>query len=346
MKAIHTLSLEELERWMRDNGYPAYRAGQLYDWLWRHPAESWEEMRNLPLQLREALARDFRMERIPVSDMQESADGSVKYVLRLEDGREVETVLIPSGGRSTVCVSSQVGCPLGCAFCATARMGFVRNLDIYEMFAQVLLARRESERRFGHPLGNLVWMGMGEPLLNFDALAGAVGRVTAPDGLAMSPSRITISTSGVTGGIIRLARTLPAVNLAVSLHSADDRQRGELMPVARRYPLPALSDALAEYHRITRQRITIEYMLLKGINDSQRHADLLLNFCRRFPVRINVIEYNPHPQAPFLPSDRVVEAAFVRRLEGCNLAVSVRRSKGRDIAAACGQLANAKKKSE
>ena len=343
MKSIFDLTLEEWKQWMRAHEMPAYRATQLYEWLWKRGAKEVREMRNLPLPLRELLEREFRMPRVTVAGQQESADGSVKYALRLEDGLQVESVLIPSRERSTVCVSSQAGCPLGCRFCATANLGFKRHLTAHEMFAQAALAREESLRLYGHPLSNIVWMGMGEPLLNFGEVKAAVERVTAADGMAMSPSRITLSTSGICPGIRRLARELPAVNLAVSLHTADDLQRRELMPVGKKYPLTALSDALSAYHEATGNRITIEYMLMEKVNDTPHHAELLLKFCRRFPVKINIIEYNPHPYAPYRPSVAEREAAFVRMLEEKNLIVNIRRSKGRDIAAACGQLVNARR---
>lgn len=345
MKQIHELNLDEWRGWMQEHGMPAYRAGQLYEWLWKRSVTDVQDMRNLPQTLRDLLSQEFRMEHVSVSEKCESGDGSVKFAVRLDDGRQVETVLIPSRNRSTVCVSSQVGCPLNCRFCATAHLGFARNLTAYEMYAQVFMANQESLERFGHPLSNLVWMGMGEPLLDFEAVKAAIGRVTASDGLGFSPSRITVSTAGLADGILRLADELPSVNLAVSLHTADDVQRRELMPVAKRYPLTRLSEALSEYHKRTGNRITIEYMLLKGVNDSPHHVDLLLQFCKKFPVKINIIEYNPHPYAPYAPSEAAVETAFVRRLEEKNLIVNIRRSKGRDIAAACGQLANRKKKS-
>jgi 23S rRNA (adenine2503-C2)-methyltransferase len=340
MENIYELTLEDWKQWMRDHEQPAYRATQLYEWLWKRDAKEISGMQNLPLPLREMLEREFRMPQIKVVERQESADGSVKYALRLEDGQQVESVLIPSRERSTVCISSQAGCPLGCRFCATAHLGFKRHLTAYEMYAQVALARSESMQLYGHALSNIVWMGMGEPLLNFDAVKAAVGRVTAADGMAMSPSRITVSTSGICPGIRRMAKEMPAVNLAVSLHSADDLQRRELMPIGKKYPLTDLSDALSAYHESTGNRITIEYMLMDKVNDTMRHAELLLKFCRRFPVKVNIIEYNPHPYAPYRPSAAGREAAFVRMLEDKNLIVNIRRSKGRDIAAACGQLVN------
>ena len=318
MENIYELTLEDWKQWMRDHEQPAYRATQLYEWLWKRDAKEISGMQNLPLPLREMLEREFRMPQIKVVERQESADGSVKYALRLEDGQQVESVLIPSRERSTVCISSQAGCPLGCRFCATAHLGFKRHLTAYEMYAQVALARSESMQLYGHALSNIVWMGMGEPLLNFDAVKSAVGRVTAADGMAMSPSRITVSTSGI----------------------CDDLQRRELMPIGKRYPLTDLSDALSAYHESTGNRITIEYMLMDKVNDTMRHAELLLKFCRRFPVKVNIIEYNPHPYAPYRPSAAGREAAFVRMLEDKNLIVNIRRSKGRDIAAACGQLVN------
>lgn len=345
MKEIHTLSLEDLKTWMQQHGFPAYRARQLYECLWKRNLTDYGQMLQLPKDVRAQLETEFSMESIAVAEIQESRDGSVKYALRMADGKMVEMVLIPSRGRTTLCVSSQVGCPLNCRFCATANLGFTRNLTAYEMYAQVFLAHQESLQRCGRPLSNIVWMGMGEPLLNFDAVKAAVEKVTSADGLAMSPSRITLSTSGICDGIRRLAEEMPAINLAVSLHTADAGQRPELMPVGKKYPLSALSDALADYSTRTGNRITVEYMLLKGVNDSPRHVACLLKFCRRFPVKINLIEYNAHPYAPFMPSDAAVQDAFVKALEEKHLVVNVRRSKGRDIAAACGQLVNAKKKS-
>ena len=342
MKTIYELTLEDWKQWMQAHGQPAYRAVQLYEWLWRRGAKEVREMQNLPLTLREMLECEFRMPQVKATEKQESADGSVKYALRLDDGLHVESVLIPSRERSTVCISSQAGCPLGCCFCATAHLGFKRHLTAYEMYAQVFWARAESLRLYDRPLSNIVWMGMGEPLLNFDAVKVAADRVTSTDGMAMSPSRITISTSGVCPGIRRLAKELPSVNLAVSLHTADDLQRQELMPVGKKYPLPALSDALFEYYENTGNRITVEYMLMDKVNDSMRHAEMLLKFCRRFPVKINIIEYNPHPYAPYRPSTAEREAAFVRLLESKNMILNIRRSKGRDISAACGQLVNAR----
>ncbi|MBO4281976.1 MAG: 23S rRNA (adenine(2503)-C(2))-methyltransferase RlmN [Bacteroidales bacterium] len=345
MKDIHTLSLPQLQQWMKERQQPAFRAKQLYEYLWKQNVTSFQEMLSLPQALRDLLAGEFLLAKAAFADMQESADGSVKYAVRMSDGAVVEMVLIPSRNRSTLCVSSQVGCPLNCRFCATARMGFSRNLNAYEMYAQVFAARQESEARFGHPLSNIVWMGMGEPLLNFEAVKAAVERVTDPEGMGMSPSRITLSTSGHCDGIRQMARELPSVHLAVSLHTADARQRQELMPIGGKYPLSALSDALADYHERTNNRITLEYMLLKDVNDSLRHVRLLLDFCRRFPVKINLIEYNTHPYAPYQPSDADTFRRFAQSLEEKNLIVNVRRSKGRDIAAACGQLANEKKNS-
>lgn len=344
MKEIHTLSLDEWKLWMQQQGFPAYRAKQLYECLWKRNLNAYAQMLQLPKELRARLEAEFSIEEITLAEAQESRDGSVKYAVRMGDGKMVEMVLIPSRDRTTLCVSSQVGCPLNCRFCATANLGFTRNLTAYEMYAQVFMANQESRQRCGRPLSNIVWMGMGEPLLNFDAVKAAIGMVTSADGLAMSPSRITLSTSGICDGIRRMAAEMPSVNLAVSLHTADAKQRPELMPVGKKYPLSELSDALADYNARTGNRITMEYMLLKDVNDSPRHASYLLKFCRRFPVKINIIEYNAHPYAPFQPSDVQVQQAFVNALEEKNLVVNVRRSKGRDIAAACGQLVNAKKK--
>lgn len=346
MNDLRKLGENEIKQWLSERNYPAFRGRQLDEWLWKRNAGSFDAMQNLPAALREQLSASFFLESVGISEFQESTDGSVKYALRLSDGAVVEMVLIPSRNRSTLCVSSQVGCPLNCRFCATARLGFQRNLSAYEMYAQVYKAQQESMARYGHPLSNIVWMGMGEPLLNYDSLKSALQRVVSENGLGMSPSRITVSTSGICDGIRRLAADGIPVHLAVSLHTADKDQRSELMPVSRKYPLPELSDALYDYYQQTGRRITVEYMLLQNVNDSPRHAELLLKFCRRFPVKINLIEYNQHPYAPYRASEAAVFSDFVKALEDRNLIVNVRRSKGRDIAAACGQLANARKKKQ
>lgn len=258
MKEIHELSLEECRWWMRENNIKEFRANQLYEWLWKRNVRSFREMNNLPSNLKILLEKNFEIHAFSVAEIQKSSDGSIKYGLRLSDGELIEMVLIPSGHRITVCVSSQVGCPLNCSFCATAKLGFHRNLTAYEMYSQVFFAKEEAMRIYNHTLSNVVWMGMGEPLLNYEEVVKAIKKVVGKEGLEMSPSRITVSTSGICEGIINLARENLRINLAISLHTADPVQRSEIMPVNRKYPLLALSDALNFYHKKTSDRITIE----------------------------------------------------------------------------------------
>ena len=339
MKWIRDLDLSQLQNWMIENNYPKYRAGQLYGWLWKREVDDFQQMRNLPLEMREKLAGEFCLERLETIDSRQSEDGCVKFALRLHDGNIVEMVLIPAPNRVTLCLSSQVGCALHCSFCATAHLGFTRNLSAYEIYGQALMADRLSRELYGMPLGNIVCMGMGEPLLNYDNILKALRMITSPDGMGWSPSRITLSTAGICDGIRRLAEEGFPIHLAVSLHTAVADQRGELMPVARKYPLQDLSDALAFYHERTGERVTIEYLLLRDVNDRREHVEALLKFCKRFPVKINIIEYNEHPFSPFRASSDAVRDGFIRALEARNLVVNLRHSKGKEIAAACGQLA-------
>lgn len=343
LKDIRTLNNEQLSTWIVAHSEKAFRGKQISEWLWKKNAASFDEMRNLPLALRNELQEAFSIQKISIGEQQQSSDGSIKYALQLTDGHWIEMVLIPSMKRTTVCVSSQVGCGLACTFCATAKLGFTRNLHAYEMYEQVFLANKESIRLFGHPLSNIVWMGMGEPFLNYENVITAIDYISTEKGLGMSKDRITLSTSGIIKGIKQLADENIKVHLAISLHTTDPKQRSELMPIHESNPLSELSDALVYYYQKTGLRISIEYVLLKNTNDSIEHAHFLARFCKRFPVKINIIEYNPHPYAPFESSDKHQIKAFMDFLESKNLVVNLRQSKGKDIAAACGQLANEKK---
>jgi 23S rRNA (adenine2503-C2)-methyltransferase len=247
-------------------------------------------------------------------------------------------VFIPAKQRVTVCISSQVGCPLGCSFCATAAMGFIRNLHAYEIYQQVSLAYQLAQERHNVRLSNIVIMGMGEPLLNFDNVSQAVQLITSPQGLEMSPSRITLSTAGIPDAVKQLADSNLNIQLAISLHSADPRIRQELMPIAKTHSLQELSQAIQYYHSKTQERITLEYLLLDNINDSVSDAEKLARFCRPFPVKINLIEYNPNPFTAYRQSSEGRLADFIACLESKNMLVQVRRSRGKDIDAACGQL--------
>ncbi|HOS15657.1 MAG TPA: 23S rRNA (adenine(2503)-C(2))-methyltransferase RlmN [Bacteroidales bacterium] len=339
---IRTLNNEQLSAWVVAHFEKTFRAKQISEWLWKKNVSSFDKMTNLPHNLKNSLKENFILQKLSISERQISRDGSIKYALSLIDKHLIEMVLIPSMKRSTVCVSSQVGCGLSCSFCATAQLGFTRNLTAYEMYEQVYMANLESIEQFGHPISNIVWMGMGEPLLNYENVMQAIDYITTTKGMGMSKDRITLSSCGIIKGIRQLADDNIKVHLAISLHSAHPEQRSELMPVNKANPLSDLSDALAYYYQKTNLRITIEYLLLNGVNDSLEHARMLALFCKRFPVKINIIEYNPHPYASFAPSSKQQQTLFTDYLKNKNLVVNLRLSKGKDIAAACGQLANIK----
>lgn len=341
---IRTLNNEQLSTWVVAHFEKAFRAKQISEWLWKKNVASFDEMTNLPHNLIHTLKEEFVLQKIHIGEKQISRDGSIKYAMQLTDKHWIEMVLIPSMKRSTVCVSSQVGCGLSCSFCATAQLGFTRNLTAYEMYEQVFTANRESLEQFGHPISNIVWMGMGEPLLNYENVVQAIDYITTAKGMGLSKDRITLSTCGIAKGIRQLADDTIKVHLAISLHSAHPEQRSDLMPINKTNSLSELSDALAYYYQKTNLRITIEYLLLNGVNDSMEHARLLAGFCKRFPVKINIIEYNPHPYATFTTTSKQQQSLFIDFLKNKNLVVNLRQSKGKDIAAACGQLANRKSK--
>jgi 23S rRNA (adenine2503-C2)-methyltransferase len=338
MKDIRGVSFDDLQAFIKEKNESSFRAKQIVEWLEKKNADSFDAMSNIPLSLREELKKSFTLCKLQIASQQESTDHSVKYALKLYDNHLIEMVLIPSQKRVTVCVSLQVGCALGCKFCATASMGFVRNLTWYEIYEQVFLANVLAQEKYGNKLSNIVFMGMGEPLLNFDNVCEAIAKITSDKGMAMSPSRITLSTAGISEGIRQLADKHLGIQLAVSLHSADDMVRKQMMPVANKYPLPDLSKALYYYHNQTKQRITLEYLLLANVNDTLEDAGKLAWFCRPFPVKINIIEFNPNPLSPFRASSKERLEEFIAFLEARNMLVQLRRSRGKDIDAACGQL--------
>jgi 23S rRNA (adenine2503-C2)-methyltransferase len=338
MKDIRELSFEELEAFVKEKQQAAFRAKQIKEWLWKKNAADFDTMGNLPSALREELKKSFSLEKLQIDSLQESSDKSVKYAFKLHDNHLIEMVLIPSQKRVTACVSLQVGCALGCKFCATASMGFVRDLTSYEIYEQVFLANELAWEKYGNKLSNIVLMGMGEPLLNFVHVCSAIEWIVSTDGMAMSPSRITLSTAGIPEGIRQLADKQLGIQLAVSLHSADDAVRKRIMPIANKYALPELSKALYYYHNKTKQRITLEYLMIADMNDSLDDAKQLAYFCRPFPVKINIIEFNSHSHSRFRPSSKENLDAFIAFLEERNMLVQLRRSRGKDIDAACGQL--------
>lgn len=340
MQDIRNVTLAQLTDFCLQNGEKAFRAKQVYEWVWKKHAASWEDMTNISLSLRQLLQAHYSICHAHIVLEQESRDRSRKYLLQLQDESRIEMVLIPSDDRVTVCISSQVGCAMGCVFCATGNMGFKRNLTVGEIYDQVYMAHELAQEHYGVKLSNVVIMGMGEPLLNIDNVNEAINMITGNEGLAMSPSRITLSTAGVCEGIKQLAVLQPKIGLAVSLHCAIQAKREQIMPIAKTQSLMKLTDALKYYYQTTHQRITFEYLLLGGINDSEEDAKQLAMYCRSFPVKINVIEYNANAHTTLIRSTQQQRDAFIAYLEQKNMLVQLRHSKGLDIDAACGQLAN------
>lgn len=336
---IRELTSEELATFFKDNGEKAFRAKQVEQWIWEKGVKDFSEMVNISAQLRELLSNSFTFNVAQEAVSKRAKDGTTKIGFSFHDGQIAEAVFIPSQKRVTACVSSQTGCALNCTFCATGLLNKGRDLTAGEIFDQVVAVKKLAESK-GTSLTNIVYMGMGEPLLNYDEVIKSIAYVTGKPGLEMSPSRITLSTSGIVPGIMRMADEQVKFHLAISLHSAVDKRRTALMPINKKYPLRELSKAIQYFHEKTGERITIEYLMLKDINDSLEDAAALAHFCRPFPVKINLIEYNIVKEFPFEPSDYETFRAFVRYLEDRNMVVNVRKSKGTEIDAACGQLAN------
>jgi 23S rRNA (adenine2503-C2)-methyltransferase len=339
---IRKYSLDELKVWAQAQKEPAFRAKQIDEWLWKKRAVSFDEMTNLSKGLRQKLEDHFVINGIVLDAKQKSNDGTIKCRFKLHDGHKIESVLIPvpDSDRYTVCVSSQVGCSLSCAFCATGMMKRMRNLDGAEIYDQYVLINEMCEEEFGHPLTNVVYMGMGEPLLNYKGTLESIHLLTSEKGLNISPKRITISTAGIAKMITKLADDDTGVNLALSLHAADDEKRDKIMPINESNTLAALMDSISYFYEKTGNKISYEYIAFKDFNDSIEDANNLAALCRRFPVRINVIEYNPIPGLTFVKSSKDTLDAFAKHLKSKGIMMTVRRSRGKDIDAACGQLAN------
>jgi 23S rRNA (adenine2503-C2)-methyltransferase len=339
---ILSLSFDQLSAICVELGEKKFRITQLYQWLWQKNVRSFDDMSNLSKPFREKLRELFYFQSLKIESVQKSSDGTQKVVFRLQDGLYIEGVLIPSKDRLTACISSQVGCGLECKFCATGAAGFTRNLTVGEITDQYFALDEISMRETKQGISNIVYMGMGEPLQNYDAVMKSIERLTEEKGQAMAPSRITLSTSGLVKNIMKLADDGFKCNLAISLHTAKNAIRNTLMPVNKANDIQKLSDAIAYYYEKTHNRISIEYTLLDGVNDSIENARDLADFTKRFPVKINIIEYNPHKNSPYKKSEKQKVDAFVAFLEKLNLIVNVRYSKGKDIDAACGQLAGRK----
>ncbi len=339
-KDIRALSKEQLRDFFVANGDKAFRGNQVYEWLWGKGAHAFEDMTNIAKPTRQMLEDNFVINHIMVDQMQKSSDGTVKNAVRLHDGLVVESVLIPTDTRTTACVSSQVGCSLDCEFCATAKLKRMRNLNPDEIYDQVVAIDKESRLYHGHPLSNIVFMGMGEPLMNYPNVLKAIDKITSPEGLGMSPKRITLSTSGVTKMIRKLADDEVKFKLAVSLHSAVEEIRNRIMPFTKNFPLTELRDALEYWYAKTKSRVTYEYVVWKNINDDKRSIDALVKFCKYVPCKVNLIEYNAIGEDEFQQADESAINAYIKALEAADVVVKVRRSRGKDIDAACGQLAN------
>lgn len=339
-KDIRALSKEQLREFFVANGDQAFRGNQVYEWLWSKGAHSFEDMTNVAKATRTMLENNFVINHIKVDTMQRSEDGTVKNAVRLHDGLVVESVLIPTNTRTTACVSSQVGCSLDCNFCATARLKRMRNLEPAEIYDQVIAIDKESRLYYNHPLSNIVFMGMGEPLMNYNNVMKAIEMITSDEGLGMSPKRITVSTSGVPKMIKKMADDEVKFNLAVSLHSAIDEIRSKIMPFSASFPLAELRESLEYWYRKTKSKISFEYVVWKGINDNKVSVDALVKFCKYVPCKVNLIEYNPIDDGEFQQASEESINAYIKALEANGIVVKVRRSRGKDIDAACGQLAN------
>lgn len=339
-KDIRALSKEQLRDFFVKEGDQAFRGNQVYEWLWNKGAHTFEDMTNISKETRQMLEDHFVINHIHVDTMQKSADGTIKNAVRLHDGLIVESVLIPTSTRTTACVSSQVGCSLDCRFCATARLKRMRNLNPDEIFDQVVAIDKESRLYYNRPLSNIVFMGMGEPLMNYNNVLKAIDKITSDEGLGMSPKRIVVSTSGVPKMIKKMADDAVKFKLAVSLHSAIDEVRSSIMPFNENFPLADLREALEYWYAKTKNRITYEYVVWKDINDKKKDVDALIAFCKFAPSKVNLIEYNPIDDGEFQQANTQAIDMYVSMLEAHNITVTVRRSRGKDIDAACGQLAN------
>jgi 23S rRNA (adenine2503-C2)-methyltransferase len=339
-KDIRALSKEQLRAFFIVNQDKAFRGNQVYEWLWSKGAHSFDDMTNVSKETRLMLENHFVINHIKVDTMQRSSDGTVKNAVRLHDGLVVESVLIPTDTRTTACVSSQVGCSLDCNFCATARLKRMRNLEPGEIYDQVIAIDKESRLYYNHPLSNIVFMGMGEPLMNYNNVLKAIDMITSNEGLGMSPKRITVSTSGVPKMIKKLADDEVKFKLAVSLHSAIDEIRSRIMPFSANFPLADLREALEYWYAKTKSKITYEYVVWKGINDNKESVDALVKFCKYVPCKVNLIEYNPIDDGEFQQASDESINAYIKALAANDIVAKVRRSRGKDIDAACGQLAN------
>lgn len=337
---IRSLTLDELTSFFQKNDMPSYKAKQVYEWLWNKSCLSFDEMTNISLETRKLLKNKFVINHINIDRFQKSNDGTIKNAIALFDDLFVESVLIPTKNRTTACVSSQVGCSLDCEFCATSKMDRIRNLNPDEIYDQVATINSQSLNYYGKPLSNIVFMGMGEPLLNYNNVIEGIKKITSKNGLGMSPKRITVSTSGISKMIIKMADDNVKFNLAVSLHSAIEKTRNEIMPFTKKFPLNDLKQAIKHWYSKTKKIVTYEYIVWNNINDDDEHINALVDFCKFSPSKVNLIEYNSTENSLFnSASDNIIDK-YIDALEKNKIPVTIRKSRGKDIDAACGQLAN------
>ena len=342
-KDIRIYTLPELTELLKAQGEASFRAKQIYEWLWKKSARSFDEMSNLSKALRDKLNELFEIRAVNIDDMQVSNDRTIKCAMKLADGNVVESVLIPTETRMTACISSQVGCSLTCKFCATGKLKRLRNLNGDEIYDQVVLVRNLAESKYQQALTNIVYMGMGEPLLNYQETLRSVDRITSPDGLGMSPQRITVSTAGIAKMIKKLGDDQVKFNLALSLHAANDKKRNMIMPINETNTLENLAEALNYFYEKTGTRVTFEYIVFRDFNDSLQDAKELADFCKKTTAKVNIIEYNSIGDGEFKQTTPERLEVFRNYLESRGIIVNVRRSRGKDIDAACGQLANKNK---
>jgi 23S rRNA (adenine2503-C2)-methyltransferase len=337
---IRSISFDKLNNFIQKNNFPSYRSNQIFNWINKSTLRSFDDMTNIPKSLVKLLKENFVINITKILSKQVSNDSTIKFAIKLHDNLVVESVLIPSGNRVTACVSSQVGCSLDCGFCATSKLLRMRNLHSYEIFDQIMILNSQSLKNYSLPISNIVFMGMGEPLLNYKNVIESIKLVTSEDGIKISNKKITLSTSGISKMIIKMSDDNIKFNLAVSLHSAVEETRNMIMPFSKSFPLDKLINSLDYWYKKTKRKVTFEYLIWKGINDDLEHIEALVKICKRIPSKVNLIEYNSIDNPTFKKADDFWVDSYLKILKKNKIPVSLRRSRGQDINAACGQLAN------
>ena len=337
---IRSISFDKLNNFIQKNNFPSYRSNQIFNWINKSTFRSFDDMTNIPKSLVKLLKENFVINITNILSKQVSNDSTIKFAIKLHDNLVVEAVLIPSGKRVTACVSSQVGCSLDCEFCATSKLLRMRNLHSYEIFDQIMILNSQSLKNYSLPISNIVFMGMGEPLLNYKNVIESIKLITSEDGIKISNKKITLSTSGISKMILKMSDDNIKFNLAVSLHSAVEETRNMIMPFSKSFPLDKLINSLDYWYKKTKRKVTFEYLIWKGINDDLEHIEALVKICKRIPSKVNLIEYNSIDSPKFKKADDFWVDNYLKILKKNKIPVSVRRSRGKDINAACGQLAN------